>query len=145
MNAPISSLDSLAPRFRVALVALLVDMRAAGHPAVVYETLRTNERQAELYAKGVSNAATAWHSWHFYGLAADVIHETLYWNAPAAFWSALEATAHRHGLTWGGRWPSIHDQPHVQWGRCRVSPSWRSKALFLTGSRPAVWLAVRAT
>lgn len=140
----VSTLDELAPRFRAALVACVWDMRAAGHPAIIYETIRTNERQAQLFSEGASKAATAWKSWHFYGLAADVIHETLHWSPKATFWAALEQAAHVHGLTWGGHWRTIHDKPHVQWGRCRVTPSWRSKALYLAGRRPAVWLACSA-
>ena len=52
---------------------------ARGAPVLVYETLRDEDRQAELYAKGrttagkiVTNARPGW-SWHQYGMAVDAV------------------------------------------------------------------------
>jgi hypothetical protein len=48
---------------------------------------------------------------HLVGDAADVIHRVLAWNAPPAFWSALNAAAAAEGLQIG---PPDNDLPHVQ-------------------------------
>lgn len=162
-----SRMDGLAPKFRAALERMLAELRERGHDALVFETLRTNARQAYLYGFGrdyddgrgvVTKAATAMGGWHFYGLAADVVHRTQLWGAPEAFWTALRLAARRNGLTSGDDWdrdglpveldPDEHvvDRPHVQWWcpGMRVSPSAQARALYEQGGREAVWRAVHA-
>lgn len=149
----IDTLDGLAPRFREALELLLADMRHAGHAVKVFETLRTNRRQEYLFGFGreyddgrgaVTKAWSARGGWHFYGLAADIVQDDATpWIAPQAFWNDLGRFAEVRGLTWGGRWKML-DLPHVQWGRCRPSPSSQSRIAFDRGGNPAVWHAVGA-
>lgn len=145
-------LDALAPKFRHSVEAILADVEKER----VFETLRTDERQRFLYGFGreyddpktprgpVTNAPTAVDGWHFYGLAVDIVEDDLTpWIAPNAFWQSLGLSAERHGCTWGGRWPRV-DLPHVQWGKCRRSPSRKSLDLYASGGREAVWRAVGA-
>lgn len=147
-------LSDLAPRFRERLIEALASLRAAGHDPAVAEAFRTPERQAYLYGFGreyddgrgiVTNAASAFTSWHGYGLAVDVISASQGWDAPRSFWDALGAAAERAGLTWGGRW-KFADLPHVQWGPpMRVSPSPRAAELLREGGGlRAVWREVGA-
>lgn len=147
----VSRLDGLAPRFRTAIEAILLDIEKER----VFETLRTDERQRFLYGFGrdyddptprgpVTKAQTAMGGWHFYGLAVDIVeNDATPWVAPVAFWQSLGLAAERHGCKWGGRWPRV-DLPHVQWGGCRVSPSRRARDLYTSGGREAVWAEVGA-
>lgn len=174
-----NSLDYLAPRFRAALVDTLRDARSetvrvilgdgrADHVAldpIVHETLRTNELQQIYYEQGATRARTAEHSWHFYGLAADLISEQYGWfendaarsrwplpsdraRASRAWFGALALIASSHGLDWGGAWSSFPDLPHFQWGRCAPSPQ-HAPALYRAAGggargRLEVWRAVGA-
>lgn len=159
-----NSLDGLAPKFRLAVLDVLAYMRTLGHEPVVFETLRTEERQAFLYGFGreyadasrpnpVTNSESAVDTWHFYGLAVDIICARTRWGASAAFWQALGAACLNFGLVWGADWNSngrtdderFVDRPHVQWGNgMRRSPSSRAVTLQATGGNAAVWAAVGA-
>jgi peptidoglycan L-alanyl-D-glutamate endopeptidase CwlK len=149
----IRSLIGLAPKFRLAVDRTLAAMHRDGFDPVVAETLRTEDRQAFLYGFGrdyddgrgiVTNSRTAAQTWHGYGLAADIISATRRWNAAADFWQALGIHARANGLEWGGDWASFPDRPHVQWGKCRRSPSPKAESLYRDGGFPAVWQEVGA-
>lgn len=136
----------LAPKFREAVEAALCACRGAGLDAYVFESCRTNELQAIYFQQGASKAQTALRSWHFYGLAVDVISRESQWAAwddPA--WSrGVVAAFKRQGCDWGGDWTSFRDLPHFQWGRCKPSPSDTAITLYRSGGVPAVWRAVGA-
>lgn len=128
-------LAHLTPTFRASLELVLQDLRAQGHDPWVAETLRTEERQRDLVARGLSRTMA---SRHLTGRAADVVDGRrvagyrVLWGAsdPAwrltqaqerqrvemaeQFFAALGAAAERHGLTWGGRWTRPHDPAHVE-------------------------------
>lgn len=140
--------DDLAPQFWSALEAVLSELG----DAKISETVRTPARQSFLYGFGrdyddgrgvVTNAANNLTSWHGYGLAADIIHVTKDWDAGSAWFVRLGECAERHGLKWGGRWKHP-DLPHVQWGKCKDSPSDEARAIYAQGGAPAVWIAVAA-
>lgn len=143
----------LAPAFRRRLDVVIQEMHNAGYDAVVSETTRTQARQDYLAGFGreyddgrgvVTHAMDAWTTWHFYGLAADVISRSKGWDAPEAFWGALRTVAHDEGLASGGDWEHP-DRPHVQWGYpMRVAPSERAVELYKQGGVQAVWKEVRA-
>ena len=126
---------------------------AADYDAL-YETLRTDPRQQWLFGFGrrysdgrgiVTNSEDADETWHGFGLAVDIVHARRYWLAPEEFWASLGSAARRHGLVWGGDWPSFPDRPHLQWGgRMRRSPSPRAARLRESGGLPAVWAEVGA-
>jgi peptidoglycan LD-endopeptidase CwlK len=159
----VSSLDGLAPKFRNALVKTCDDVETAtGVRPRVFETLRTQARQSFIHGFGrryddgrgiVTHSADADESWHWerFGLAADLIHPTLRWAAPAEYWDAIGKAAKANGLTWGGDWDGnpntrngFSDRPHVQWGRCRRSPSPRARRIVDTDGTPALWREVGA-
>lgn len=148
-----SGLKDLAPAFRLALVSTVSDMKSLGHRPRIFETLRTKERQAHIYGFGrdyddgrgiVTHASSHLSTWHGYGLAADVVEDDATpWNATPQFWNDLGVCAEKHGLTWGGRWTFV-DLPHVQWGKCRRSPSDNARFILQNGGVEAVWKAVNA-
>lgn len=143
------SLAVCAPLFRDAVEQMLRELEAThDYQFLGFETLRTPERQRFLYGFGrdyddgrgcVTNAQTSLYSWHGYGLAIDVVEkDATPWNVPVGFWTALGECAEKHGLDWGGRWRKP-DLPHVQWGKCRTSPSVRARKLYAAGGLEAVW------
>ena len=150
----LSAIEHLAPKFRDALLAVCDELRAKNWPPLIFETLRTDARQAWLYGFGrrysdgrgvVTHSQDADETWHGFGLAADVLHARRYWLAPEEFWESLGSAARRHGLAWGGDWPSFADRPHLQWGApMRRSPSPRAARLRIEGGLPAVWREVGA-
>lgn len=142
------SLDSLAPKFRAAVESVLEQIG----DAKVSESLRTFQRQSFLYGFGreyddgrgiVTNAASNLTSWHGFGLAVDVIHSTKEWEAGDAWFRLLGEIGKGHGLAWGGDWHHP-DKPHLQWGKCKDSPSDEARRLYGEGGLPSVWLAVSA-
>ena len=154
MNAPPpevpcgDSLDSLAPLFRTAVQAILDAMG----DAKVSETTRTFARQSYLYGFGreyddgrgiVTNASSNLTSWHGFGLAVDIIHETKEWDAGDAWFQLLGDTAKANGCQSGGDWHHP-DKPHVQWGTLKDSPSDEARSLYAEGGVEAVWTAVHA-
>lgn len=156
-----SDIALLAPRFRDAVGRVIADMRAWEYTPVVFETLRTTERQKFLYGFGrgyddgrgiITHSATADDTWHGYGLAVDIICKRRQWSPAPDFWHVLGCSARRHGLVWGGDWngdwsisdETFVDRPHIQWGAMRRSPSSRAVELKKSGGLPAVWQAVSA-
>lgn len=147
------TLDACAPRFARAVEYTIDEMFRLGWKCQVYESLRTNERQKWLYGFGrdyndgrgiVTKATNGFRSWHFYGLAVDIVQlDATPWDAPKGFWADLGRIGASRGLTWGGKWKQL-DLPHLQWGKCRTAPSYKSKQLFLQGGNRAVWEAVGA-
>lgn len=113
MTPPVCrDLDTLVPAFRARVEAVIADLRAQGFDAVVHETRRTPERAAWLKSKGTSKNGA--RSMHCYDCAADIISQAKGWDPPQGFWDALGASAHKHGLCWGGDWATFRDKPHVQ-------------------------------
>lgn len=133
----------LAPAFDRALSATLSEMRQLGHDPYVFETIRGDARQRALYKTGVSKAKSGWSSWHFFGLAADVISISKGWD-DEKFFADLARVAEGNGLASGLNWPTFHDAPHLQWGRCKRSPSILSRTYYLAAGVPRVWQAVGA-
>jgi len=152
--ARVSSLDGLAPGFRRKLDQLLRDMRLDGHRPLVFETGRTDARQAYLFGYGrewddgrgvVTNSRTGATTWHGYGLAADLVCADHGHDATAAFWRSMDSHARYVGLEWGGLWASFPDRPHVQWSPMRRSPSPDvAQRLYAAGDIAEVWRLVGA-
>ena len=142
------SLDSLAPKFREAVQAILDQMG----DAKVSETTRTFARQSYLYGFGreyddgrgiVTNASSNLTSWHGFSLAADLVHATLEWDAGDKWFRLLRDTAVANGCQSGGDWHHP-DKPHVQYGTLKDSPSDEARSLYAEGGVEAVWAAVHA-
>lgn len=172
------SVTGLAPLFRAALEdavnecqSLTISTKLSGDrrailplDVVIFETLRSDELQAIYFAQGTTAAKTARGSWHFYGLAADLISKRFEWfdgeearaqwpdakdraAVGAAWFRAVGEVCIKHGLEWGGNWHHP-DLPHVQWGKCHDSPHEAPAIYDRAGGgdagRRAVWLAVGA-
>ena len=91
-------------------------MQEAGYPAIIFEHIRTPERQTELMARKVTKAGP-WDSAHQYGLAVDIIPASKTWPPFSdPFWEALAVAVQivqdelgnrlAHGYTWG--WDAAH-------------------------------------
>jgi peptidoglycan LD-endopeptidase CwlK len=123
----------------------------------IYEARRTSELAEMYYKLRRSNARDGFSTWHFYGLAVDVIHPTKFWSAwptwnnlekkyeggDERWWQLVVATMKKHGLDWGGDWTSFKDTPHFQWGTLAPSPN-RAPHIFMTKGLNAVWEAAGA-
>jgi hypothetical protein len=160
LDVPNRDMSLLAPKFRTSVEAAVAECLTAGLPVKVQEGFRSNARQAYLYEQGrtrpgdiVTNAPTSLTSWHGYGLAVDVIHQTLaYWPAGKtkadvakneAWFKSVADIFKRHNCNWGGDWTKP-DTPHMQWAACRPSPSDRARLLIASGGVKAVWKEVGA-
>lgn len=150
-------LDGMAPRMRHALPYICLGMAELGWSCSFRETLRLQDRQTWLWECGrihnggdnrgiVTSVRDVFTGWHVFGLACDLVSTRYGDNAPDAFYLALEQIASRYNCRTGLRFKNIPggDGKHVQWAPCRVSPSWRAKALYLAGGNVAVWKAVGA-
>jgi peptidoglycan L-alanyl-D-glutamate endopeptidase CwlK len=115
--------DLLDPDFRQRLLLAYQIMRDQyGYQMALIEGYRSPERQQELSEKGPSvTNASAYQSYHQYGLAADnafirdgkiVISEKDPWAMRG--YQLYGETAERVGLTWGGRW-KLMDLGHVEY------------------------------
>lgn len=143
----------LAPKFAAAVIAALEECNAAGLDAIAFETTRSDALAAVYYTRGrppskeypkpVTNASTAAHSWHGYGLAVDVISASKEWDAGDAWFAKVAEVFKRHGCKWGGDWKS-KDRPHFQWAKCKDSPSDLARSLLRNEGVEAVWRACGA-
>lgn len=124
---------------------------------VVAQALRSWAEQQSLWAKGrdangkvidsgaiVTNAPPG-YSWHEYGLAVDLVPESLLndstWDPASKLWTILTQLAQARGLACGSCW--VHkDLPHVQLtGVLGVSPDAWARSLYAQGGLPEVWNA----
>jgi D-alanyl-D-alanine carboxypeptidase len=142
----------LAPKMREAVDATLAECHARGLDAVVHETYREHATAVAYYKRGrtqipptgtVTNAPDETWSWHGYKLAADIISAKDGWNKPHGWFAMVGEIAKAHGLKWGGDW-THPDLPHVQWGKCKATPSDEARRILRESGMEAVWRAVGA-
>lgn len=94
-------------------------------------------------AKPVTNAPSG-YSWHEFGLAIDVVPESVTtgqpdWNEQHPVWQEIVTKGESIGLVSGIEW---HDEPHFQLtGRFPVTPDATVRAYFAQGGLQAVWAA----
>ena len=94
-----------------------------GYPVDIFETWRSMDRMAELYAQGrtsgsqiVTNSKPG-YSWHFYGCAVDIVFKNpktkqWTWDGP---WDSLAPHLLAQGLEWlGSKKSGFIDRPHFQ-------------------------------
>lgn len=110
---------------------VLTAMAALGHPMVVTDGVRTDARQAELYAQG--RTAPGRIVTHADGVTVRSRHQIslvdgLGRAVDCAFldadgrpswaehhpWALYGQMAEVLGLVWGGRWQKLRDRPHVE-------------------------------
>lgn len=121
-----TDLSLLHPAVREKLKAVIADLKAAEVPFKIFETFRTPERQRMLFLKGRVNGqivdrskvvtfADAWHSYHQYGLAVDMVIDNPPMNmwetkgVAKGWWESYHDIARKHGLE-----PLSFEKPHVQ-------------------------------
>lgn len=134
--APITTpkVAALHPKLTDAITKVIAEAKARGFSVGVYSGIRTPEEQDQLYALGrtvknpdgydavkrpmgrIVTRARAWQSWHFYGLAVDVVFKTPDWDweVKEELWDELGAIGKMFGLTWGGDQTAFPDSPHFQ-------------------------------
>jgi peptidoglycan L-alanyl-D-glutamate endopeptidase CwlK len=134
-------LDRLHPVFREKVEAVMAELRSAGIPMKVFEAWRSPERQRMLFGKGrahgriadrskVVTFADAWHSYHQFGLAVDMVIDNPPMNPwetrgeAAEWWRRYHEIARGHGLE-----PLSFELPHIQIAGTRSS-------LLLAGEYP---------
>lgn len=124
---------NLHPDLVAMLTRVFAAMHALGYPMKIIEGVRSTERQQQLYAlgrtrpgkivtncDGVTKKSNHQAKADGFGHAADCAFiddpktprdET--WDQ-AMPWQAFGACAEAVGLTWGGRWTTLRDFPHVE-------------------------------
>lgn len=112
----LDNLEKLAPNTKNAAMKWYTDIKKEGIEILVYETIRTIEKQKEYIAKGASQTMK---SYHLVGQALDFVlvdskGNTL-WNAyDTPNGKKVVTIAKKHGFEWGGDWKSFVDKPHLQ-------------------------------
>ena len=106
----VQTLDVLAPSFAMAVSKAIADCAANGLDAMVYESYRSQDLQANYFARGrtivppdttVTNAASNLYSWHGYGLAVDVISRSKEWDKPESWFASVAEYFLAAGCRWG--------------------------------------------
>jgi len=129
----LTALNTLHPKFRPIAIQAWTEAQAAMPPnvqIVVVQGLRSMEESNALYAKGrtapgpiVTNAPGG-SSYHNYGCAFDFAMIT---NGKDDYvvgpnWMKVVSIMKSHGMTWGGDFPTIVDDPHFE---MRFGLNWR--------------------
>lgn len=108
----------LEPVTQSAVRNIIASAAQQGINLIVFETYRSQNRQAALFAQGATTLQTV--GVHHYGLAADLVclvSGEPSWRPSYAFLGPL---AEANGLVWGGNWAepnvlhSFVDMDHVQ-------------------------------
>ena len=145
-------LGKLAPKFAAVVRAALDECNRNGLDAYVYEAMRSDATQKYYYAQGrtivppeatITNASSCWTSWHFYGLAVDVISRANDWSVSARWQDEVATIFLAHECKWGGHFTNP-DPPHFQWARCKASPSPLARQIYEAEGLAGVWKAVGA-
>lgn len=101
--ARIKTVDRLVPYVAIRVKVVLSALKARGFDPIVFESLRTDERQRYLYAigrtiqKNRKPVTYTMHSRHMVGKAADIISKSRGWDHPA-FFKALKEEASKVGM-----------------------------------------------
>src|SRR5262249_4818233 len=113
----------LAPKMEDCIRDMESLVQAKGQRIRVYETARSHTLARMYFALGASKSPDGWRTWHFYMLAADIIHPDLQWapwdaqdQASIDWRNIVVESGKAAGLDWGGDWVSFKDRPHFQFG-----------------------------
>lgn len=109
---PINEIEKLHPTMQTLAVEFTVLCYFRGLHVQIYETLRTSQRQLELYKKGYSKLKGG--GMHEYGVAFDAVFKGKEPWGEKHDWKALGQVGKDIGLFWGGDWKSFQDRPHFQ-------------------------------
>ena len=114
------SLLSLDEMFRIKIYKLIAKATEQAIYFKVLETLRTVERQKELFKEGKSKTL---NSRHLNGEAVDLVPIVSYeypkvreliWTPHHDVWEPVRKLAEVCGVTWGGNWVGFPDYFHFQ-------------------------------
>lgn len=115
--------DRMNPRYKQRLLMVFKIMKERyNYDLVLLEGYRSPDRQNMLSGNPNTTKARAYQSYHQFGLAADVafrrdgkvvISERDPWAMRG--YQLYGEVAESVGLTWGGRWKSIHDYGHTEY------------------------------
>lgn len=115
--------DRMNPRYRQRLLMVFKIMKEQhGYELVLLEGYRSPARQNKLSGNANTTRARAFQSYHQFGLAADVAfkrngkvviseRDPWAWKGYQLYGEVAESV----GLTWGGRWKTIHDYGHTEY------------------------------
>ena len=115
-------LNKLNPNAKLAAEYLIEACEAQGLKLKIVETLRTTERQQELYAQGRTKPGrivtqldgVKRKSIHQYGNAFDICQNIRGKEYEDAFITKVGKLGQQIGLEWGGSWKGFVDSPHFQ-------------------------------
>lgn len=113
-------------------------MQSMGYPSKIQYCYRSAAYQDALYMKRVNGKrvtnARGWQSAHQYYEAVDIVHETLFWEAPPEYWEALAlcvrqvSDQYKIELEHGHNWRFV-DSAHIEY------KGWREqKGRYLNGN-----------
>ena len=119
----VSDVQMLEPIMRGKVTAIIQEAREHGVNFMVFETYRSQARQAQLFKEGASKLQKV--GTHHYGIACDIVRSVNGQPSWKGDFSLLGQLAKKHGLIWGGNWTGFVDAVHVQ--RCALG---RQELLF---------------
>lgn len=110
----VNDVDLLYPKFLLLLLKTFATARKEGLAVTLFETYRSQTRQAALFAQGATKLQK--NGMHHFGIATDVVFLK---GKNVSFdlsnnWQRLGAIGKSFGLEWGGSWTSFVDLPHFQ-------------------------------
>ncbi len=112
-----SKIKQLHPKLRYKARKFISNAKRKGYDLRITESLRTFERQIQLFAQGRTTSgqkvtnANAGSSYHNYGLAIDVVDRN---NGYSTNWQEIGKIGKKAGFEWGGDWSKFKDNPHFQ-------------------------------
>lgn len=130
-----ATLEQVHPELVKKATQILAAMDAIGHPMFVVQAARTADYQHHLWLQGRPDQPGGYpgdvvtnrdgyekksnHQLHpdGYGHALDLAFADSTWNTDSAHlkrWLAYGALVEALDLTWGGRWTTPHDLPHME-------------------------------
>ncbi|BBW22214.1 M15 family metallopeptidase [Enterobacter kobei] len=118
----IDDINLLEPVTRKIVQNIIEQARLNGLELMVFETYRSQQRQALLYAQGATKLQNV--GVHHYGLACDIVKNVGGDPSWKGDFSLLAQLAYHNKILWGGDWgtPNIKhsfiDDDHVQ--RCTI-------------------------
>lgn len=110
-----NDINLLVPYVKDRVSNILNEMKSIGFDPIVYEALRSKERQAWLYGIGRTHSKNrkpvTWtmNSRHINGKAADIISKSKGWNNPK-FYKALKRIANKYGMK-----VLKSEECHIEW------------------------------
>lgn len=117
-------LAAIDPELADKICRILDAMESLGFPMKIVSSIRTEDEQKKLYAKGRTESGfivtymdgVTKKSKHQLGLAVDcafVIDGVPSWDTRLP-WKTYGSCAEAVGLIWGGSWRTLIDLPHVE-------------------------------